>query len=539
MRCPCELPERRGLSEPLRKFRPKLVPLELPDHDEATEGVWGSGRCPQWASPVGFPDLVIIPAILIASGALGVFEVSLRDDSSQRIKHPPQSSVAPATEHTAPRDVVKQFLSPESSLQDRMALLREPFDPDQVRKHFESHQPDLESGIDTGKYLGHNQMLEISYHLFEAKFGSGDVRYLYVVEEGEELKIDWDAYSRTGTSSWENLLTGVSGDAEMPVFLRPSAYYNHGFSDKISYSAYVAFSPDLDRDVFLYVQRQSTTESALDRAVGSSPGPVPVRVRIKDVDGSHQHWQFLCTHVVASAWVKSEITTMESLWGSSDPAETARLCEHARRAGALSEALLMYEHGSSLHGDDPDVASRYFSNAAEYVASSLEGSRDASLALATALVQKGDAAAAERELEKVLKLEPDAEAYFLMGNCEHLRGNVDKAQHWLERVLRLNPDHLQALNNLAWILATNVDSDHQAKQNAVRLAQRAVQLTSEQETSFLDTLAVALSAAGRSEDAISVTEKALAKNSGNDLTHQNRLTGRLDALQQNAPRATK
>src|ERR1019366_4434369 len=74
----------------------------------------------------------------------------------------------------------------------------------------------------------------------------------------------------------------------------------------------------------------------------------------------------------------------------------------------------------------------------------------------------------------------------------------------------------EALNNLAWMLASHPDPTIRNGKEAVELAERACRLTDNGQPFFLGTLAAAYAEAGRFNDAITTAEKArdLAKQLG-------------------------
>ena len=74
--------------------------------------------------------------------------------------------------------------------------------------------------------------------------------------------------------------------------------------------------------------------------------------------------------------------------------------------------------------------------------------------------------------------------------------------------VRLKPDWLEALNNLAWILATQPDEKLRNGGESVRLAARAVELTKTNNPGALDTLAAAYAEVGRFSDAADAAQKA-------------------------------
>jgi Flp pilus assembly protein TadD len=73
---------------------------------------------------------------------------------------------------------------------------------------------------------------------------------------------------------------------------------------------------------------------------------------------------------------------------------------------------------------------------------------------------------------------------------------------------RFKPDWVEALNNLAWMLATCPDAKYRDGGEAVRLATHAVELTRTNNAGALDTLAAAYAEAGRFSDASRTAQRA-------------------------------
>ena len=78
----------------------------------------------------------------------------------------------------------------------------------------------------------------------------------------------------------------------------------------------------------------------------------------------------------------------------------------------------------------------------------------------------------------------------------------------LNETLRWNPDCTEALNNLAWSLATSSHAELRDGARAVTLAQHACELTKFEQTIFLGTLAAALAEAGKFDDALATAQRA-------------------------------
>jgi Flp pilus assembly protein TadD len=77
-----------------------------------------------------------------------------------------------------------------------------------------------------------------------------------------------------------------------------------------------------------------------------------------------------------------------------------------------------------------------------------------------------------------------------------------------QQALRLNPNLIEALNNLAWILAASPDDQLRNGTEAVSLAERACELTHYGQPVIIGTLAAAYAEAGRFPEAVTTAEKA-------------------------------
>jgi len=102
----------------------------------------------------------------------------------------------------------------------------------------------------------------------------------------------------------------------------------------------------------------------------------------------------------------------------------------------------------------------------------------------------------------------DPDTHDKLAKAFYRQGGIGQAiEHWTEAV-NLRPDWAEAHNNLAWVLATIEDENLRDPAEAIRLAERACELTGYNEPGMLDTLGVAYAAAGRFDEAVEIAEKA-------------------------------
>lgn len=127
--------------------------------------------------------------------------------------------------------------------------------------------------------------------------------------------------------------------------------------------------------------------------------------------------------------------------------------------------------------------------------------------LASLMRDKGDIEGAILQYEYVTRVAPEKYlAHYNLAKLAKRLGRTREAITYYRRTLTLKPNLHQALNNLAWILAT--ESSREVRE-AIRLAERACQLTDRSEASLLDTLSVAYEADGQITLALSTAEEAL------------------------------
>ncbi len=112
--------------------------------------------------------------------------------------------------------------------------------------------------------------------------------------------------------------------------------------------------------------------------------------------------------------------------------------------------------------------------------------------------------------QKALEIDRDHESIRQnLGLAAAQREEMRKTLAEKRELLRARPDDLALLNETAWMLATNPNASLRNGAEAVKLAQRAVQLTDAREPVVLGTLAAAYAEASRFPEAVQTARKAL------------------------------
>lgn len=117
---------------------------------------------------------------------------------------------------------------------------------------------------------------------------------------------------------------------------------------------------------------------------------------------------------------------------------------------------------------------------------------------------------ARNEYQQALQADPGiAEAHYQLAAIDDAQGNAASAIAELKETVKLAPDWAMALNNLAWMLATQPEPALRDGPEATRLALRAVILTGKSNPGMLDTLAAAYAESGRFNEAVTTAESAI------------------------------
>ncbi|MCE5278250.1 MAG: tetratricopeptide repeat protein [Planctomycetaceae bacterium] len=129
--------------------------------------------------------------------------------------------------------------------------------------------------------------------------------------------------------------------------------------------------------------------------------------------------------------------------------------------------------------------------------------------LANILAGRGELSQAMNHYQQAISHKPDmADAHHNLGSVLRLLGRPAEAVEQYERALAIDANHIGAMRNLAWLLATTLPASSENLARSLTLAQRAV-LPAPNAIESLDVLAAAHAANGQFSQAVAVAERAV------------------------------
>jgi len=174
-------------------------------------------------------------------------------------------------------------------------------------------------------------------------------------------------------------------------------------------------------------------------------------------------------------------------------------------------AVLLMNLGKALaHKGRFDEAIAHWNKALQLTVDQPEIRRHLRYLMAEQFAQHGNFDKAIGHWSELLRSEPNNPAlYNNLAIAFYKQGRFTETTDCWKKLLEIRPNDYQILHNLGWLLATHPDAGIRNPAEAVRLAQRACELTGYEKSPQLDALAAAYAAAGRFNEALETAERAL------------------------------
>jgi hypothetical protein len=155
---------------------------------------------------------------------------------------------------------------------------------------------------------------------FVVALPSGERRLLEMVTTPEGPRVDWDAYARYGSESWEDLWSGAAQTAVVRTFCEPSTEAPAPFDDRAQWTAFRMDGPDFGQVLLGFAATGSVRERKMREIILGSPKYRQRFVlRIRRHEGKHEPL-FEILECLAVGWIEGA-RPVEEIWA--EPASDA------------------------------------------------------------------------------------------------------------------------------------------------------------------------------------------------------------------------
>ena len=143
----------------------------------------------------------------------------------------------------------------------------------------------------------------LRFERYAVTMTDGRMRLLCIAATPRGLRVDYEAFARYGTATWQGLLEGKAGE-EVRLFVRPSFYFEHEFPDDKSWTAFELSNPDWPDSLTGYAVTGSVTAQLLTEIISKKPKQ-RVTLKLRSKGESHHNRQLRIEKVLASGWVRT------------------------------------------------------------------------------------------------------------------------------------------------------------------------------------------------------------------------------------------
>ena len=205
--------------------------------------------------------------------------------------------------------LARQFAEAKTT-EERLKLVR---DPQKMKPLVEAYHPTIGFGkLRQIKPFGGGTDGSSPYEIFMATYDDEHSRLVCVLTTPEGLRVDWEAFSRQGTVTPEQLADGTAVKGEVRVLGSPSNYYNYRFNDDKKWLALQLSNSDW-KDALTGYARVGSPEAEILRRVWNDPR-VTYRLLLEiETDGdSGTQGQVVIKRVLALGWVRGTVAADEA-----------------------------------------------------------------------------------------------------------------------------------------------------------------------------------------------------------------------------------
>ena len=150
--------------------------------------------------------------------------------------------------------------------------------------------------------------------LVEAKGESGPLQRLALLtpDTSGKWQVDFNAFARTCSPSWDELLVKGADQGVVRVFVGKAVYYNGPFRDEFQWVCYGMVSPDTEEVLLGYCRVESKVAATLKKLLSEGEKMRRATLEIRRVKESEPR-QFEIIRVLAQDWILGEAPDEHSI----------------------------------------------------------------------------------------------------------------------------------------------------------------------------------------------------------------------------------
>lgn len=215
-------------------------------------------------------SVLVLIGLVVVFGSIGKSrkEGADNDAQSEIFLAPKEDDDGMREELDTAETVARAFLK-ETDPTKRLEWVR---NAEEVKARLAEYPEEARAGLgEIQKVLGHQGDGANKITAFVVAFPSGSVRLLEVTATPDGPRVDWDAYARYGTASWEDIWADKAETAVVRVFCEPSSERPEPFADQGRWTGFRLSSPELPHAALGFAEVGSVREGNMKHLILGSP----------------------------------------------------------------------------------------------------------------------------------------------------------------------------------------------------------------------------------------------------------------------------
>lgn len=215
-------------------------------------------------------SVLVLIGLVVVFGSIGTSrkERGGNDTQSEIFLAPKEDDDGMREELETAETVAQAFLKEA----DPTKRLKWVLNAEEVGSRLAEYPEEARAGVgDIQKMLGHQGDGAVPVTAVVVVFPTGNLRLLEVIGTPDGPRVDWDAYARYNTASWEDLLSGKSETAVVRVFCAPSSERPEPFGDQGKWTSFRLSSPELPQTTLGFAEVGSVRDKLMKQVILGTP----------------------------------------------------------------------------------------------------------------------------------------------------------------------------------------------------------------------------------------------------------------------------